>query len=281
MGLTACPRSALTEFDDTYPEQMRQRRNLLDTQHETVFAALPHTEAAQAETLDLLIDHLTTDHPTWFDRTSSAHTGPLIKNRLTGERWTLDPPPPNPLERAGRLVAEDLCLLNQPHDGAPFHLVAAILCFPSRWRLADKLGQPLTAIHAPVPTYATHLASPVDRFMMSLKPNRSVTRLNWSIHDNPALHQPHGHATPPQPITAENAGTTLHLRLERQTLTRLPRTGAILFTIRTHQHKLATITQTTAWAETIKALPPDLATYKGISHFRDVLLAYLDGKGAR
>ena len=39
-------------------------------------------------------------------------------------------------------------------------------------------------------------------------------------------------------MTAENAGWRLHTRCERETLSRFPRTGAILFTIRTHLRKL-------------------------------------------
>ena len=42
-----------------------------------------------------------------------------------------------------------------------------------------------------------------------------------------------------QPVTAENAGWRLHTRCERETLSRFPHTGAILFTIRTHQRKLS------------------------------------------
>ena len=40
------------------------------------------------------------------------------------------------------------------------------------------------------------------------------------------------------PVTDENAGWRLHVRVERETLTRLPRTRAILFTIRTYVHRL-------------------------------------------
>lgn len=39
-------------------------------------------------------------------------------------------------------------------------------------------------------------------------------------------------------MTAENAGQRLHLRVERQTLSRLPKTGAVLFGIRTHMKRL-------------------------------------------
>ena len=39
-------------------------------------------------------------------------------------------------------------------------------------------------------------------------------------------------------MTAENAGERLSTRCERETLSRFPRTGAILFTIRTHHRQL-------------------------------------------
>lgn len=39
-------------------------------------------------------------------------------------------------------------------------------------------------------------------------------------------------------VTAENAGERLQTRCERETLSRFPRTGAILFTIRTHMRRL-------------------------------------------
>jgi hypothetical protein len=39
-------------------------------------------------------------------------------------------------------------------------------------------------------------------------------------------------------VTAENAGERLSTRCERETLSRFPKTGAILFTIRTHQRQL-------------------------------------------
>lgn len=43
-----------------------------------------------------------------------------------------------------------------------------------------------------------------------------------------------------EPITPENAGERLQTRCERETLSRFPKTGAILFTIRTHMRKLNT-----------------------------------------
>ena len=111
-----------------------------------------------------------------------------------------------------------------------------MLCFPSRWRLHEKLGKPLAAVHGPVPLYAERLATPVDRFMAKVKPGHIASRLNWSVLDDPAMFQPTGKWREQRntAITPDNAGERLYLRVERQTLRRLPQSGAILFGIRVH-----------------------------------------------
>ena len=118
---------------------------------------------------------------------------------------------------------------------------AAILCFPSRWRLHEKLGQPLVEVHGPVPFYAERLATPVDRFMAKVKPGHIASRLNWSVLDDPAMYQPTGkwREAANAAITPGNAGDTLYLRVERQTLRRLPQSDAILFGIRVHSYPMA------------------------------------------
>jgi hypothetical protein len=136
-----------------------------------------------------------------------------------------------PLAAAGRLVQEDLCLL--VHRDGDWHLDAAVLCFPSVWRLGDKLGSPLAAVHGPVPGYAEELATRVDRFLDRLDPARPVWRRNLSVKGTHALHLPvNPFPPPPDPSTVLSDGDAWWLRSERQTLRKLPRSGAILFTIR-------------------------------------------------
>jgi hypothetical protein len=127
------------------------------------------------------------------------------------------------------------------------------------------------------------LGKPVDRFIGMMVPERPVWRLNWSLTDDPTLFQPVGHGrqdTDPD-ITPENAGARIFLRVERQTLRRLPRTGAVLFTIRTHQRPLEVLAdrpqELARLAVAVKGLPEETARYKSITPFREALLAYLDG----
>jgi hypothetical protein len=274
MGLMALKPADWIEIDSRYASEIALRKRLLDERRSDVLAALPGSDAACHEVLGQLAGFLPERFPERFERTGSE-----LVNRQTGERWTVDGDVPDPLEIAGRLVQEDLCILQEV--GGELRLTAGVLCFPNRWRLADKLGRPMQAIHAPVPSYAERLGKPVDRFIGMLAPERPVWRLNWSLTDDPALFQPVGHGrrdTDPG-ITRENAGVRITLRVERQTLRRLPRTGAVLFTIRTHQRPLEALAarpqELDRLAKAVRGLPEDTARYKSIAPFRDALLAYL------
>lgn len=274
MGLQARDPLALVEIDDRYPEQMVLRRDLLDGRRAEVFGAVPGSEAARAEVLERLATLLPGRHPDWFDR-----TGDTLHNRLTGETWDLAVPALDRLEVAGRLVQEDLCIVTPGPDGPV--LAAAVLCFPTSWRLAEKLGHPLAAVHGPVPFYAERLAAPVDRLMDRLLPGRMVERVNWSLATDPALFQPYGkgRADAAERVTVANAGETLFLRTERQTLSRLAASNALLFGIRVRVHALAVVCARAGEAArllgAIRALPEEMLRYKGLLPFRDALVEWL------
>ena len=208
---------------------------LLEERHGEVFAALdtPAVGAASLEVLELVV----------------AATG---QTAVPGDR--------HPLDAAGRLVQEDLCLMVL-RDGAP-HLDAASLCFPSYWRLADKLGRPLADVHGPVAHYADELAAKVDTFLQRLRPERPVWRRNWSVHDDPSYFLPD-----PTPAAEVDPPAGLWLRSERQTLRRLVSADVVLFTIRTQQVPLAALDDRPdvahRLADAIAAWSPDLRAYKG------------------
>jgi dimethylamine monooxygenase subunit A len=279
MSLVTVPQSEWMELDARYRDEMAERRRLLSERHDDVFAVLPEADAAGGEVLQRLVAYLTTRFPAWF-----SLEGDTLVNRLTDEAWNLAAPPCHPLELAGRLVQEDLCIVQS--DGDTPRFTAAVLCFPSRWRLHEKLGRPLVAVHGPVPFYADRLAAPVNRFMAKVKPGHIASRLNWSVLDDPAMYQPTGKwresANPA--IAPDNAGDTLYLRVERQTLTRLPRTDAILFGIRVHSYRLAAaITKPSVaaqLAEAVRSLPERTMHYKSLKAFGPALLAWLDARAA-
>jgi hypothetical protein len=280
MGLIALPESELIELDDRYVDEMAQRRTLLVEQHEEVFAAVPCSHAARQDVLDRLAEFLPVRFPAWFIR-----EGALLRNRLTGENWDLSALPADPLAIAAQLVQEDLCIV-QPDAEGNILLTAGVVCFPSRWRLTEKIGRPLPLVHEHVPFYGDKLARPVDRFMTMVRPGKLAMRLNWSLLENPALFQLGGKFREDHnaAITAENAGEQVFVRVERQTLSKLPTDGAVLFTIRVHVYPLARIVEraeiAARLADAVRALPQETSHYKSLPRFRAALLDYLDRRAA-
>ena len=172
-------------------------------------------------------------------------------------------------------VADDLCILQDGDDGVP-RLTAAVLCSPNRWRLAEKIGGTMAAIHSPVARYDSDLDSPVNAMLARLVPARPVWRINWGITNHPALFQPD---TPPQ--TPDMDPAKMWLRVEWQTLRRLPVTGAVLFGIRTYVQTLGDFVATRArplvedFADLVLKLPEDVAVYKSIAPYRESIHGFL------
>ncbi len=240
MGLHPLDLDAWLVADEREDVELALKRRLLTERHDDVFQALPGSEAGGQEVLELIQDWLTTHR---------------------GARTTAAPHDLHPLDVAGRLVQEDLCLMAA--DGEHYVLVAASLCFPSHWRLADKMGRPVAQIHAPVTHYDHELEARVDHFFERLRVDHPVTRRNLSIHNHEELFRPEPHESPRSFAPDPSGLDRVWLRSERQTLVRLPRTGTVLFTIKTQLCPASVLTHRPdiahALATKLAAMAPDLA----------------------
>src|SRR5713226_5367646 len=80
-------------------------------------------------------------------------------------------------------------------------------------------------------------------------------------------------------ITPQNVGKKLHLRVELQTLFRLPRSNAILFGIRAYLASLEELARVPKWGRrlhrVLRDLHPELAGYKGLIRYREAAIDYL------
>ncbi|MCU1372418.1 MAG: hypothetical protein JWO77_3612 [Ilumatobacteraceae bacterium] len=203
MGLSRITEARWLEPDGQREAELAQRAALMEARPHEVLASLDGTEAACAEVLELVL--------AW----ERDHAPDLCARPVD--------PAQHPLEAAGRRTQEDLVVMAPHGDG--HHLDAAVLCFPSHWRLLDKVGGSAAAIHGPVPHYEEELAAKVDRFLDRLRPGVLVARRNWSVHGDDALHAPVPPPDPP-PVAVDDVAHALWLRSERQTLRRLPASGS-------------------------------------------------------
>lgn len=204
--------------DDAYAGQMALRDRLI-AEREVEVHALP--EAARPAAAELYARVLA-DLPRLGFR-----LGQTEATRPDGVTVPLDPS--RPLLTLGRLVQEDLCIMEAGPDGEHV-LTAAILCFPASWSLAEKIGRPLIRIHIPVPSYDGDLAPRVQRLFDAIRPERPLWRMNYHQYAVPDLFHPRTEGN----LRVQPEGLAPYLRSERQCLMRLPETQAVIFSIHTY-----------------------------------------------
>jgi hypothetical protein len=204
-GTGPCDPAEWLLADEARAAQMALRARLADACPEAVLACRPGAEPAARE----LLEEVTA----WL--------------RARDMPPAVPPDPARPMHSLCHLVQEDLCLLER--QGAEHVLTAAALCFPAHWALAEKLGRPLTAIHRPVAPYDAGVARRVQRLFDGLRPGVVLERSNCLPDHDFRLFQPR----PKPPGFRRPGGEAPFIRLERQTLRKLPRTGAVVFAIHT------------------------------------------------
>jgi hypothetical protein len=203
--------------DEAYGAQMALRDRLIRGKAEVVHALMPEGRAAADELYAVVLD--------WLRGADGFVVEGSSVRRPDGVTVPLDPD--QPLLTLGRLVQEDLCLMEA--DGEEYRLTGGILCFPASWTLAQKLGRPLTGIHHTVPIYDADIAKRVARLFDAIRPEQPLWRMNYLTYDDFVLHQPRREGEKrPRPTDH------VFIRSERQCLLRLPVTKAVVFTIHTY-----------------------------------------------
>lgn len=188
---------------------------------------------------------------------------------------------PTPLEAAASDVSDDLCILDRD-DAGQWRLVAASLVAPTFWRLGEKLGEPLAGLHGPVPGACPVMVSRIHRILDGLRPGLVLERFNWTVQPGPERFTPSqaDFLARAAQLPEEGALDALWLRVERQTVSRLPHTGAILFTIRVAIDPLRAVLAgsgavdafSTAWTK----IDPVLAAYKGWPSYERLVSAAVE-----
>jgi hypothetical protein len=290
MKVQALSDGSLIEVDDgLYREELALKKALLVEEYGQYFRAGMGTEAMQWDVVELLLRDMAGHYPQYFELDIDGDRWSW-RNRMLGEevRFVFGESgslPLPPLDWVGRQVQEDLLILSG-EVGSGMPLVAGQLCFPNAWCLDDKMGKSFLGIHDNVPLFMEYLGRSSSLLLERLKLGRPVWRVNWSIKATSRLnHIPRFSFEEQQAyqyFTSENIGERCFLRVERQTLSRLPRTGAVLFTIHTYQAPMAEVLRDVEhayrMAGVIHTTPREMLVYKSIEPYVDVLLRYIESK---
>jgi hypothetical protein len=273
------------EVDEFLLPHLAEKQRLYAEIPEKVFVEEDGTREAQREVLDLLAAHLEAAHP-GTHRRRGMDVEPLSFEGTIGRL----PPALReaPLAKASLLVQEDLILMRRDERG--WRLAAGSLCFPSSWSLREKFGRPLQEIHEPVPGFGpgTRPAELINRMFDGLQ-GQAVERFNWSIQADDRLYHPLSNVeridrATNRPSRFPDGDVNAHafIRVERQTLRKLPVSRDILFTIRIHLDPLKGLARhpdramlAASFAEQLQALDQQQLDYKGLTADRDRLVALL------
>lgn len=209
--------------DEVFTQQMQERTRLWTAHRAEVFQQDPAALAPACELLDLILQQLSKDAQ--YNVSADQITRPdgvIVPINMA-----------RPLETAGQLVQEDLCILEK--RGAEHVLTAAFLCFPASWRLEEKFQRPLSAIHSPVAPYDADMGNRVQRLFDLMRAEQPLWRSNLLFYKDPSLFAPRSETSPRPTVTGEN----IYVRAERQSLVKLPKTQAVVFSIHTYLARFA------------------------------------------
>ena len=271
------------EADGQLGRYLVEKRRLIGSLREEVWNAEADTLAAQREVRDALVANLLTHPAGNWRRDGDDIVIAGVPDAVARVRVAADDPAP--LLTASLLMQEDLCLMRRGEAG--WRLAAGSVCFASSWSFKEKFGQSLDGLHGPVPGYQERLAVRMARIFDNLHVGRPVWRLNWSLYADDALHHPHAHG-PIRFGVGEEAGDgdwldNVHVRVERQTLTRMAQSGDILFTIRIHIDPLRALLTHPDRAQLAGGLAQQIAgldeaqtAYKGLTRHRPQLQRLLE-----
>ncbi len=233
-------------------------------------ALLPEGAAIAQELLESVASWtMFRDAPT---SVSSPNIGLFERLVMLSEQWEPDFVLLAPRRQTPQLPA------NSHRDELLFTVSGGCVCFPSAWRLTDKLGQTVDQVHDPVPQLNSALGSQIDRLLARLRPGKCLVRSNWGVCRLPELNQHPARNLPSiqLPVRLEEAW----LRREDQCLFALPRTGGIVFGIRVTHTSWPDLCSNRAVARSVarslRTMPHDMLDYKRLAEVREQLARLLD-----
>jgi dimethylamine monooxygenase subunit A len=241
---------------------------------------------AQQECLELFLHYLPRRYP---DLYSYNHHKNSIHVKSIDTTFLIKDYQQRPLELCERIVQEDLILMRPPkrNTGEQQYAMAAAAVVFSFVELNAKLGKPVAFIHAPVPGYEKHLRRTLDlTFSKLLKAEAPMWRNNWGLApsgelDKPLYGSPQGKDFDSRNMTRAHV-EAMFLKVEYQTIRRLPTSGYLLFTVKTMADPMSSLKQTpkaaACLAESIRGMSQTMRVYKGIqtNEVCKVVLKYLD-----
>lgn len=146
------------ELEDTYEQRIKERQSLFAEHGTDVLQALPGSELACKELMEMSLQFLCARYPQYFELDLANM---LFHNRILQTETDLGTA--EPLHVLFNNIPEDFAIMLRD-DKTGFYLFrAGIICSALGWNVASKIGLRLHEIHAPIPDYKEKMQFSMDR----------------------------------------------------------------------------------------------------------------------
>ncbi|KAJ6547110.1 hypothetical protein B0H19DRAFT_1164033 [Mycena capillaripes] len=223
MSLKSMDPDRWIELESTYRARIQQRMELHSKHGKQIVDALPGSEHACRELMEMVIQFVCARYPRQFE--FDAVSG-VFHNKILG--ISSDTTTMNPLLVLLQHIPEDFLLTQEDKKTGLYAFRAGVSCSSVGWNVSTKIGLHLPEIHGPVPDYKEKMEFSMNRFFTNMKVEKPIQRGSWGLEVGQPLYLQED--DPDFRVHVPNLEVSdIHLRVDWQTLRRLPRSRAIVF----------------------------------------------------
>lgn len=203
---------------------------------------MPGSELACKELMEMCLQFLCARYPHHFNLDAKNM---MLHNYILKTRTDLKTT--GPLNVLFSNIPEDFALMQRDDETGHYIFRAGIVCSSLGWNVASKIDKRLHEIHAPIPDYEEKMRFSMDRYVsryvnlphanithryFAKKPtDKPIQRGSWGIEVDQPLYMPPGdpHEKHRESQSSDLTLSRCNLRVDWQTLRRLPLSGAVVF----------------------------------------------------
>ncbi|KAI1473010.1 uncharacterized protein F4812DRAFT_411263 [Daldinia caldariorum] len=226
MSLTKLETDWWIELESTYKTRIAQRKELYEKYGKAVLDWLPGSELACKELMEMVLQFICARYPQYFVLSQDKSQ---LENKILGTVSVIKEKHPL-LILLDNVPEEFNIMLRDPETGY-YHLRAGIICSALGWSLGTKLGLKLHDIHQPVADYKEKMQFSMDRYFSKMPAHKPIQRGSWGLEVDQPLFMPPGdpHESYRDVQDASLSRSRIHLRVDWQTLRRLPLSAGVVF----------------------------------------------------
>lgn len=148
------------ELESTYRARIAQRRALYAQHGSGVLGALPGSELACKELMEMVLQFVCARYPQYF----ALEDRRIFHNRILGVSQDVTAAR-HPLEVLIDHIPEDFGIMLRDETTGYYFLRAGVVCSSLGWNVGKKIGMQLHEIHETIPDYKEKMRFSMDRWV--------------------------------------------------------------------------------------------------------------------